>query len=50
MNKFHLICESPQTEKVKAEIKAFVTSNPKKINYFEDISSYTNKIKNALSK
>jgi len=50
MNKFHLICHSPQTEETKAEIKAFVASNPKKINYFEDIASYTSKIKNALAK
>jgi hypothetical protein len=47
MNKFHLIHTE---EKSKAEVQEFVKKHPNKVLYFQDISSYTLKIKNALSK
>jgi len=50
MNKFHLICPGPKNPELKSEISEFVKANPKKILYFEDIISYTSKIKNALSR
>ena len=50
MNKFHLICPGPKSVELKNQISEFVKANPKKILYFEDVISYTSKIKNALSK
>lgn len=50
MNKFHLICPGPKNVDLKNEISDFVKANSKKILYFEDVSSYTSKIKNALSR
>ena len=51
MNKFHLIHQmnKEDTEKTK-EISDFIKRHPNKILYFNDVNSYTSKLKNALSK
>ena len=56
MKKFHLVAQKSQAEteekwaKTKTEISEFIKLHPSKILYFQDMKSYTVKIKNALSK
>ena len=48
MNKIHLIGSEKETAS-KEQIEQLVKQKPVKLMYFNDVSSYTTKIKNALT-
>jgi len=56
MKKFHLVArnssntDEAEWTRMKKEISDFTKLHPNKVLYFQDLKSYTIKIKNALSK
>ena len=45
MNKFHLIQPNPTDQ-----VRDFVSQNQRKVVHFEDIPTYTDKIKSAMAR